>query len=163
MAELPDGPDARQGVPRCRHADVCRATQGGQAGRVTPGIVADPDETRGGFSLAVTAYAQEKYLPIGGAVDVAFIGRTAYALVTVVGPDVGGHAMVGIYRVDGPNSFTVVADIGAWAVAHPPATGRSSSRPGSSTRWSRTEAGSWSPTGTTTACCGSRSTARSAS
>ena len=38
----------------------------------------------------------------GGAIDVAFIGRTAYVLVTVVGPDVGGSDIVGIYRVDGP-------------------------------------------------------------
>ena len=39
----------------------------------------------------------------------------------------------------------------------------SSSRPASSTRWSPSAAGSWSPTGTTTACCGSPATARSAS
>lgn len=57
---------------------------------------------------------------IGGAMDVAFLGRTAYVLVTLVGPDVGGSNTVGIYRVDGPRSFTVVADIGAWALAHPP-------------------------------------------
>jgi hypothetical protein len=54
--------------------------------------------------------------------DVAFIGRTAYVLVTLVGPDVGGSSIVGIYRMDGPNSFTVIADIGAFAVQNPPAT-----------------------------------------
>ena len=37
-------------------------------------------------------------------------------------PDLGGDDIVGIYRVDGPNSFTIVADIGAWSVANPPAT-----------------------------------------
>ena len=57
---------------------------------------------------------------IGGAIDVAFIGKTAYVLVTLVGPDVGGSDVVGIYRVDGPDSFTVVADIGAFNVANPP-------------------------------------------
>src|SRR5580765_8282914 len=57
---------------------------------------------------------------LGGAMDVAFIGHTAYALVTLVGPDVGGSDVVGIYRVDGPNSFTVVADIGEFALLHPP-------------------------------------------
>jgi len=57
-----------------------------------------------------------------GVVDVAFIGGTAYALVTGVGPDLEGDDVVGIYRVDGPNSFTVVADIGAWSIDHPPAT-----------------------------------------
>jgi len=58
----------------------------------------------------------------GGPVDVAFLGRTAYVLVTLVGPDVGGSDMVGIYRVDGPNRFSVVADIGAFSIDNPPAT-----------------------------------------
>jgi hypothetical protein len=59
---------------------------------------------------------------IGGAIDVAFIGKTAYALVTLVGSDVGGNDVVGIYRVDGPDSFTVVADIGAFSSSNPPST-----------------------------------------
>jgi hypothetical protein len=58
----------------------------------------------------------------GGPVDVAFLGRTAYVLVTLVGPDVGGSDVVGIYRVDGPDRFTVVADIGAFSINNPPAT-----------------------------------------
>ena len=59
---------------------------------------------------------------LGGAIDVAFIGSTAYALVTLVGPDVGGTSTVGIYRIDGPDSYTVIADIGAFAIANPPDT-----------------------------------------
>jgi hypothetical protein len=59
---------------------------------------------------------------IGGAMDVAFIGETAYALVTLVGPQAGGSDTVGIYRVDGPNSFTVIADIGAFSSQNPPKT-----------------------------------------
>ncbi len=59
---------------------------------------------------------------IGGAMDVAFIGATAYVLVTLVGTDVGGSSLVGIYRVDSPTSFTVVANIGQFALAHPPST-----------------------------------------
>jgi sugar lactone lactonase YvrE len=59
---------------------------------------------------------------IGGAMDVAFIGKTAYVLVTLVGPDVGGSDVVGIYRVDSPDSFTVVADIGKFSIDNPPAT-----------------------------------------
>ena len=55
-----------------------------------------------------------------GVVDVAFIGSTAYALVTGVAEDVGGTDVVGIYRVDGPTSSTVIADIGAWSMANPP-------------------------------------------
>jgi hypothetical protein len=59
---------------------------------------------------------------LGGAIDVAFIGSTCYVLVTLVGPDLGGSDTVGIYRVDGPSSFTVVADIGAFSMANPPDT-----------------------------------------
>ena len=56
----------------------------------------------------------------GGVVDVAFIGKTAYALVTGVASDSGGNSVVGIYRVDGPASFTVVADIGEFNLLNPP-------------------------------------------
>ena len=58
----------------------------------------------------------------GGPVDITFVGSTAYVLVTLVGPDVGGSAVVGIYRVDGPHQFTVIADIGAFAEQNPPNT-----------------------------------------
>jgi len=73
----------------------------------------------------ITTFASglpESIVGIGGAIDVAFIGGTAYALVTLVGSDVGGSDIVGIYRVDGPDSFTVVADIGAFALSNPPNT-----------------------------------------
>lgn len=59
-------------------------------------------------------------LGLGGVMDVAFIDETVYALVTLVASDWGGSDVVGIYRVDGPESFTVVADIGAWSIANPP-------------------------------------------
>jgi hypothetical protein len=59
---------------------------------------------------------------LGGAMDVAFLGRTAYVLVTLVDPGVGGSSVDGIYRIDGPNSFTVVADIGQFALDNPPET-----------------------------------------
>ena len=76
---------------------------------------------------ATTTYASglPQLIPevgFGGPVDVAFLGRTAYVLVTLVGPDVGGSDVVGLYRVDGPDRFTVVADIGAFSIANPPAT-----------------------------------------
>jgi sugar lactone lactonase YvrE len=58
----------------------------------------------------------------GGAVDVAFVGCTAYVLVSLVGPDVGGDAVVGVYRVDRANRSTVIADLGAWSAANPPKT-----------------------------------------
>ena len=59
-------------------------------------------------------------LSVGGAIDVAFIDNIAYALVTLVSPDVGGGDVDGIYRVDGPHSLTVVADIGAFNLANQP-------------------------------------------
>jgi hypothetical protein len=65
-------------------------------------------------------------LPFGGVMDVAFIGSTAYALVSVIGsqfPDdlfACNPNTVGIYRVDGPTSSTVVADIGTYSCEHPP-------------------------------------------
>jgi hypothetical protein len=73
----------------------------------------------------VTTFASglpQRIVPVGGVMDVAFIGRTAYALVTLVGPDVGGTDVVGIYRVDGPSSFTVIADLGAFSIDNPPDT-----------------------------------------
>jgi sugar lactone lactonase YvrE len=71
----------------------------------------------------VTTFASglpKSIIGLGGAMDVTFIGNTAYALVTLVSSDLGGNDVDGIYRVDGPNSFTVVADIGTFAMLHPP-------------------------------------------
>ena len=60
---------------------------------------------------------------IGGAMDVAFVGDTAYVLVTLVGPAFGQPDVVnGIYRIEQDGSATPVADVGAWSIAHPPAT-----------------------------------------
>jgi hypothetical protein len=62
-------------------------------------------------------------LPIGGANDLVFIGKTAFVLVTMVGDDlpfpVANPAVVGIYRIDSPNSYTVIADIGQWSIDNP--------------------------------------------
>jgi hypothetical protein len=58
---------------------------------------------------------------IGGAIDVAFIDNIAYVLVTLVSDPLFPSSDVdGIYRVDGPDSFTVVADIGAFNLSHQP-------------------------------------------
>jgi hypothetical protein len=60
---------------------------------------------------------------IGGAMDVAFLDDTAYVLVTLVGPFFGQPDIVdGIYRIDKDGTATAIADIGAWSIAHPPAT-----------------------------------------
>lgn len=60
--------------------------------------------------------------PAGGVFDVAFLGGTAYALVTLVGPDVGGNAVGGIYRIDDADSSTLVADLATWSTDNPPTT-----------------------------------------
>lgn len=74
------------------------------------------------FASGLPARIPDFFFIGSGVVDVAFLGGTAYALVTGVAPDLEGDDIVGIYRVDGPNSFTVIADIGAWSIDHPPAT-----------------------------------------
>ena len=86
------------------------------AGRISR---VDPDSgARTTFATGLPT--QLPLVGLGGAMDVAFIGNTAYALVSVVGSDVGGSNTVGIYRMDGPNSFTPIADIGQFAVDNPP-------------------------------------------
>ena len=59
---------------------------------------------------------------LGGAVDIAFIDDTAYVLVTLV--NFGGEPgpVNGVYRIDGPDSHTVIADLGAFSIANPPDT-----------------------------------------
>jgi hypothetical protein len=121
--------------PRTHPAKLLAAgLAGGMGSTVGPGhklYVTEPLEGRiarvDPKTGAVTTFAsglpkENPAIGIGGVMDLEFIGQTAYALVTLVGPDVGGSDIVGIYRVDGPHSFTVVADIGSWAIAHPPST-----------------------------------------
>jgi hypothetical protein len=62
---------------------------------------------------------------LGGAIDVAFIGRTAYALVTLVSdPLFGGPpGLDGIYRIDRNGSPTLIADLGTFSFDNPPALG----------------------------------------
>ena len=80
---------------------------------------------------AVTVFATglpPKVLGIGGAMDVGFLDQRMYVLVTMVGGDIVGgphigDATVGVYRLDDPGTFSVVADIGSWSVAHPPKPG----------------------------------------
>jgi hypothetical protein len=58
---------------------------------------------------------------IGGAIDVAFTDNIAYVLVTLVSDPLFPSSDVnGIYRVDGPASFTIVADIGQFNLDNPP-------------------------------------------
>jgi hypothetical protein len=79
-------------------------------------------DRRTGQLSTVTDALPKRVAQIGGAMDVAFLGDTAYVLVSLVSPDVGGTAADGVYRVDGPHHVTLVADIGAFSLAHPPTT-----------------------------------------
>jgi hypothetical protein len=88
----------------------------GAAGRISR---VDPET---GVKTTFATGLPASIVGIGGAIDVAFLDDKAYALVTLVGSDVGGADTVGIYRVDGPNAFTVVADIGTFAIQNPPVT-----------------------------------------
>ena len=61
--------------------------------------------------------------PIGAATDVVFAGRTAYVLVSLVGPAFGQPRVVGgLYRIGRDGRARPVADLGAYSIAHPPMT-----------------------------------------
>jgi hypothetical protein len=59
---------------------------------------------------------------LGGVIDVAFVGKKAFALVTLVGRELGGTNVAGIYRIDGPTAATPIADLAEFAIANPPTT-----------------------------------------
>ena len=128
---------ASAAAPPSRNASasvLVRGLEGGSGSTVGPDGALYVTETVAGRITrvdprtgATTTYASglPKLIPavgFGGPVDIAFLGRTAYVLVTLVGPDVGGSEAVGIYRVDGPDRFTVIADLGAFSIANPPTT-----------------------------------------
>lgn len=86
------------------------------------GEISRVDRRTGAVTPFVTGLPVQVPGTPGGVMDVAFLDGTAYALVTLVGPDVGGTGVVGLYRVDGPATATPVADIGAYSIANPPST-----------------------------------------
>jgi hypothetical protein len=91
--------------------------------RPVAGTITRVDRRTGATSTFATGLpTRVAGLPIGGVSDVAFLGHKAYALVTLVGPDVGGTSAVGLYRLRHDRAPRLVADIGAWSIAHPPTT-----------------------------------------
>jgi hypothetical protein len=126
-------PSAASAAPPCEGPTATRLVTGLQGATgstvgpdgalyVTEGAVGrisrvDPQT---GEKTTFTSGLPRAIIGIGGAIDVAFIDNIAYALVTLVGPQFGTSDVVGIYRVDGPDSFTVVADIGVFNLANPP-------------------------------------------
>lgn len=119
-------------VPLAAHAQFVTGLQGASGSTIGPdGALYVTEGAAGRISRVdpltgeVTTWAEglpPSLIGIGGAVDVAFLDGVAYALVTLVGADVGGTDTVGIYRVDGPSQFSVIADIGAFSIANPPPT-----------------------------------------
>ena len=87
------------------------------------GAILRIDPKTGDYTTFASGLPQEiPGVGLGGITDLAFIGGTAYALVTAVDdPNFFPTGQVnGIYRIDGPNSYTIIADIGAQNIANPP-------------------------------------------
>lgn len=133
MAALVAAPVPASATDDEAQVDVVATLPGGATGTALgPGgdlFVASPHD---GTVYRIDRHTQEvitfheglpaQVLPLGGVMDIAFQGATAYALVTLVGPDVGGDAVVGLYRLDGATSTTLVANLGQWSAQHPPST-----------------------------------------
>jgi hypothetical protein len=79
-------------------------------------------DRRTGSERVVGSGLPRQIIGVGGAMDVAFIGHQAYALVTLAGSDWGDtDAVMGIYRLKRDGTFSVFADLGTWSAEHPPA------------------------------------------
>ena len=97
------------------HALYVTDGKGGRVLRIDPRTGAQTTYAHG-LPRSIDAFG------IGGAMDVAFIGPTAYVLVTLVGPELGQPDVVdGIYRIRRDGTATPIADLGAWSTTHPPA------------------------------------------
>ena len=148
-AVIAAGPAASAGAAKPSHppqvrelatfaAPTCDADTGGGCGQ---GSTVGPDEALyvadgpGGRILridprtgAISTFAsglprKNAGPPIGAATDVVFAGRTAYVLVSLVGPVFGQPDVVGgLYRVKRDGTATPVVNLGAFSIAHPPAT-----------------------------------------
>src|SRR6266516_1279240 len=129
-------PSAASGRPPCEGPTATRLVtglEGAMGSTVGPDGALYVTEGAAGRISRVDPHTGEKttfasglppsIIGIGGAIDVAFIDNIAYVLVTLVNDPLFPTSDVdGIYRVDGPDSFTVVADIGAFNLANPPPT-----------------------------------------
>ena len=125
------GPSAMMTAPAPTARQLVTGLEGASGSTIGPGRALFVTEGAAGrisrvdpATGNVTTFASglpPSVIGIGGAVDVAFLGNTAYALVTLVSDPLFPTGEVnGIYRVDGPSSFTLIADIGAYNLAHPP-------------------------------------------
>jgi sugar lactone lactonase YvrE len=119
-------------LPFAVHAQLVSGLQGAQGSTIGPdGHLYVTEGAVGRISRVnpkngvMTTFAEglpPSLIGVGGAVDIAFIDQTAYVLVALNGSDVGGTTPVGVYRVDNPHTFTLIADLGAFSQAKPPQT-----------------------------------------
>lgn len=86
------------------------------------GTVSRIDRETGAVTIFASGLPKSPFGVGGGAMDLVFLDNTAYVLVSGVDPDSGGNDIDGVYRVDGPKKFTVVANLGRWSSTHPPKT-----------------------------------------
>lgn len=77
-------------------------------------------DTETGADSVYASGLPTRVAPIGGPMDLVFHGGTAYVLVSLVGEFFGTDDPSGIYRMDGPSDWTVIADLGQWALDNPP-------------------------------------------
>lgn len=86
------------------------------------GRVLRVDPQTGAVTVFASGLPAVPFLPFkaGGAMDLTFVGSTAYVLVTLTDFTIGETS--GIYRIDSPTTFTVVADLGSFSSANPPLT-----------------------------------------
>lgn len=102
------GPDGALYVPQ------------GMLGEITRVDVMTGEQTRFASGLP----AAFPFVGIGGPMDVAFVGDTAYVLVSLVGePLFGGSDKDGIYRINRDGSATLIADLGKFNRDNPPPLG----------------------------------------
>jgi hypothetical protein len=84
------------------------------------GTVSRIDPDTGVVTLFASGLPRRAIPVLGGATDIAFLGNMAFALVTVVNQEFGGPDVAGIYRLDGINASTLIADIGTFSRDHVP-------------------------------------------
>src|SRR2546423_2225592 len=118
-------PSAAIAAPHSGNATASRLVtglQGGLGSTIGPDGALYVTETAAGRITrvdpqtgATTTYADglpKSIIGVGGGMDIAFLGNTAYVLVTLVGPDVGGGGVDGIYPGGGAHSLTPVPGLG---------------------------------------------------
>ena len=132
IAAVPAGARVRKAQPPTEVTLLADGLQGSVGATIGPdgalyvpeaelGQITRIDPTTGNATTFASGLPPQ-VIPLGGAIDVAFVGTTMYVLVTLVGPDVGGNNVVGIYRMNGSGNSTVFADLGTWSIDHPPTT-----------------------------------------